>query len=90
MKYAGWVERPDKVTMRRSGSPSPSQDVVTSLAEEHVVAGTAGQGIVAIAAEKVGRRQRPVGLVQREIVVAVQTEDLNERGVGDRRRTTLI
>ena len=51
-----------------------------------VVARAAGQGVVAVAAEEVRARQCAVGLVQREIVVAGLAEDLDEAGVGDRRR----
>src|SRR5262249_18632694 len=61
------------------------QGVVAALAEEQVVAGTSRQGVVAGAAEKVGGRQCPVGLVERNLVVAGLAEDLDERGVGNRR-----
>ena len=62
------------------------QRVVAGLAEELVAAGAAGQRVVAGAAEQVGARQRAVGLVEREGVVAAQAEHLDQRGVGDRRR----
>ena len=73
----------------RSMPPLPKQGVVAGLAEEHVVARAAGQGVVAGAAEEVRGRQRPVGLVERDLVVAGLAEDLDEPGVGDRRRAAL-
>ena len=60
--------------------------VVAGLAEELVVARAAGEGVVAGAAEQVRPRQRAVGLVEGDRVVAAQAEDLDQRGVGDRRR----
>src|SRR5262249_32183362 len=63
--------------------------VVAGLAEEHVVAGPARQGVVAGAAEEVRRRQRPAGLVQRNLVVTTLPKDLNAGRVRDRRRTPL-
>ena len=62
------------------------QRVVAGLAEELVVARAAGEDVVAGAAEQVRRGQRAVGLVERDRVVAAQAEDLDQRGVGDRRR----
>ena len=62
------------------------QRVVAALAEQQVVARAAGQHVVAGAAEQVGARQRAVGLVERDDVVAALAEHLDQRGVGDRRR----
>ena len=59
------------------------QDVVAGLAEEQVVARAAGERVVAVAAEEVRGRQRAVGLVERDRVVAAQAEDLDRGGVGD-------
>src|SRR5215471_10281118 len=55
-------------------SPGPSSRT-SSPAVQHVV--------VAGAAEEVVLRQRPVGLVQGDRVVAGLTEDLDQRHVGD-------
>src|SRR5205823_5555407 len=63
------------------------QGIVAGLTKEHVVAGTACKDVVARAAEDVGGRQRPVGLVERDLVVAGLAEDLDERGSGDGRGT---
>ena len=60
--------------------------VVAGLAEELVAAGAAREDVVAGAAEQVGRRQRAVGLAERDHVVAALAEDPDQRGVGDRRR----
>ena len=60
------------------------QGVVAGLAEELIVARAAGERVVAVAAEEVGGGQRAVGLVERDRVVAVLAEDLDQRGVGDR------
>ncbi len=62
------------------------QRVVAGLAEEHVAARAAGERVVAGAAEQVRPRQRAVGLVERDRVVAALAEDLDQRGVGDGRR----
>src|SRR5262249_7566580 len=70
-------------------APLAQQGVVAGLAVEHVVTGAAGQDVVTVAANEVRGRQRPVGFVERNGVVTGLTEDLDERGVGDRRRTTL-
>ena len=64
------------------------EGVVAGLAEELVAARAAGEAVVAGAAEQVRPRQRAVGLVQGDRVVAAQAEDLDQRGVGDRRRAT--
>ena len=71
---------------RKSKPPLAEQRVVAGLAEQLVAAGAAGERVVAGAAEQVGRRQRAVGLVERDHVVAAQAEDPDQRGVGDRRR----
>ena len=63
------------------------QRVVAGFAEQLVAARAAGRGVVAGAAEQLGTRQRAVGLVEREGVVAVLAEHLDHAGVGDRRRT---
>ena len=63
------------------------QGVVAGLAEQHVVARAAGEDVVAVAAEQIRGRQRAVGLVQRNRVVAGLAEHLNQGGVGDGRRT---
>ena len=55
------------------------QGVVAGLAEEQVVARAAGQDVVAGAAEEVGPRQRAVGLVEGDRVVAALAEDLDQR-----------
>ena len=60
------------------------QRVVAGLAEELVAAGAAGEDVVAGAAEQVRPRQRTVGLVEGDRVVAAQAEDLDQRRVGDR------
>ena len=62
------------------------QEVVAGLAEELVGAGAPGQGVVVSAAEQVGSRERPIGLVEAEHVVAGEPEDSDLRSVGDRRR----
>ena len=62
------------------------QRVVAGLAEQLVAAGAAREDVVAGAAEQVGRRQRAVGLVEADRVLAAEAEDLDQRGVGDRRR----
>ena len=62
------------------------QRVVAGLAEQQVVARAAVERVVAGAAEQVRPRQRAVGLVERDGVVAAQAEDLDQAGVGDRRR----
>ena len=55
------------------------QRVVAGLAEELVAARAAGEGVVAGAAEQVRPRQRAVGLVEPDGVVAGQAEDLDQR-----------
>ena len=45
------------------------QRVVTGLADDPVATGTAGEDIVAATTEQVGRRQRTVGLVERDRVI---------------------
>ena len=52
-----------------------------------VVARTTGEHVVAGAAEQVGPGQRAVGFVERDRVVAALAEHLDQRGVGDGRRT---
>ena len=59
------------------------QRVVAGLAEEHVAAGAADERVVAGAAEEVGTRQRAVGFVQGDRVVAALAEDLDQCGVRD-------
>ena len=49
-----------------------------------VVARAAGERVVAGAAEEIRSRQRAVGLVEGEVVVAAQAEHLDQAGVGDR------
>ena len=71
---------------RKSKPPLPSRVSLPALAEEHVAAGAAGERVVAGAAEEVRPRQRAVGLVQRDGVVAALAEDLDQRRVGDGRR----
>ena len=71
---------------RKSKPPLPSSGVVAGLAEELVAARAAGERVVAGAAEQVGPRQRAVGLVERDRVVAALAEHLDQRGVGDGRR----
>src|SRR6185312_14174580 len=61
-------------------------DVVAALAEELIVARAAEGRIVAGATEQQGTRQRAVGLVEREGIIATQSEHLNLAGVRDRRR----
>ena len=59
------------------------------LAEQQIAARAAGQRVVAGAAEQLGGRQRAVGLVERDRVVAALAEHLDQRGVGDRRGAAL-
>ena len=69
--------------------PALAQErVVAGLAEELVGTGAAGEDVVAGAAEQVRPWQRSVGLVEADHVVATLAEDLDQRGVGDRRRAT--
>ena len=65
---------------------APEQDVVAGLAEQQIVARAAARRIVAGTAEQIGGRQRPVRLIEAEIVVAAQSERLDLGGVRDRRR----
>src|SRR5262249_21892519 len=65
-------------------TPFSLQSIVAGWAGGHVVAEPADQGVVAVTAEQVGRRQRPVGLIQQDLVVATLTEDLDQRGIGHR------
>src|SRR5262249_51395830 len=58
-------------------APLPQQDVVAGLAAENVIARAADQDVVAVAAEKVRGRQRAIGLVERNLIVAGLAEDLN-------------
>ena len=60
------------------GAALAEQRVVAGLAEEHVGARPAGQDVVAGAAEQVGPRQRAVGLVQGDGVVAALAEHLDQ------------
>jgi hypothetical protein len=61
------------------------QGVVARAAKELIVAGAAGQRVVALLAEQLGSRQRAVGLVERDRVVAALAEHLDQPGVQDRR-----
>ncbi len=70
-------------------APLAQQRIVAGLPEELVVARPARERVVAVAAEQDRGRQCPVGLVERNLVVAGLAEHLDERGVGDRRRTAL-
>ncbi len=60
--------------------------VVASLPEELVGARATRERVVVGATGEIGPRQRAVGLVQADRVVAGLAEDLDQRGVGDRRR----
>ena len=68
------------------GAALAEQRVVAGLAEQQVAARAAGQDVVAGAAEQVGARQRAVGFVEGDGVVAALAEDLDQAGVGDGRR----
>ena len=59
------------------------EGIVAALAEEHVAARAAGQRVVAGAPKQVGARQRAVGFVERDGVVAALAEDLDQAGIGD-------
>src|SRR6185312_917569 len=62
------------------------EHVVAGLAEQHIVARATGRRVVAGATEQVRGRQGPVRLVEPDVVVAAQSERLNQAGVRDRRR----
>ena len=62
------------------------QGVVAGLAEQLVVARTACEVVVVRAAEQGCRGQRTEAFIERDDVVVVQAEGLDERGVRDRRR----
>ena len=67
------------------GAALAEQRVVAGLAEELVRARAAGQRVVAAPPNRWARGQRAVGLVERDGVVAAQSEHLDQRRVGDRR-----
>src|SRR5262245_49215762 len=84
--------RSGSILDQRVVSRSAVEGVGTTAAEEEVVAGFAGELVVgaaacelvvAIAAEEIGLRQRAVGFVQRDNVIAVLTEDLDQLRIGD-------
>jgi hypothetical protein len=64
------------------------EGVDAGLAEEVVGTGAAGESVVVATAEQVRPRQRAVGLVEADRVVAGPAEDLDQRGVGHRGRAT--
>jgi hypothetical protein len=66
-----------------------NERVVTGPAEQLIVARPADQRVVAVAAEQLGAGQRAVGFVERNRVVARAAEHLDQRGVGDGRRTAI-
>ena len=71
---------------RRSLPPLPSSVSLPAWPKSMVVAGAAGEDVVAGAAEQLRGRQRAVGLVERDGVVAALAEHLDQGRVGDRRR----
>ena len=73
----------------RSLPPLPSRTSLPAWPNSWSFAGAADQRVVAVAAEQVGGGQRPVRLVERERVVAVLAEHLDQRGVGDGRGAAL-
>ena len=73
----------------RSLPPLPSRVSLPAWPNSMIVAGAAGQRVVAGAAEQLGRRQRAVGLVERDRVVAALAEHLDQGGVGDGRLAAL-
>ena len=64
------------------------QCVIAALTEEQVICRAAGQDVVAVAAEKLRRRHRAVGFVDRDRVIAGLAEQLDQVGVGDGRDAT--
>ena len=71
----------------RSKPPLPSSVSLPALAEQLVVAGAAGEDVVAGAAEQVARAgSAPLTSLSVSDVVAAEAEDLDQRGVGHRRR----
>ena len=59
------------------------QRIVAVLAEQQVAARAAGQYVIAVAAEQLRRRERTIGFVERDGVIAGQTEHLDLGGIGD-------
>src|SRR4029077_20212160 len=64
------------------------QRVVSALPEEQVISRAAGQGVVAVAAEKLRGRHWAVDFVDRDRVIATLAEQLDEIGIGDGRGAT--
>ena len=67
------------------GAPLAQQRVVAKLTEEKVICRASGQGVVSGTAEEGCGRQRTVGLVQSDLVVAILPKDLDEPGICDSR-----
>src|SRR5262249_51538930 len=63
------------------------QGVVAGLAEEHVPTRAAGQSVVPGATKEVRGWQRPAGFIEGDRIVAALAEHLDERYVGDGRRS---
>ena len=58
------------------------------MPEEQVICRAAGQGVVAVAAEKLRGRHWAVDFVDRDCVIAGLAEQLDEVGIGDGRGAT--
>src|SRR5262249_36491254 len=64
------------------------QRVVAQLAEQKVHGRAAGERVVTAAAIQAGRRKRAVRFIERKLIVAPETKDLNPRCVGNGWRST--
>src|SRR4030095_14268126 len=74
---------------QRIKTAAAQQRVVARLTEELVAAGSPGHRVIAGAPEEIRGGKGAVGLVQGEVVAAVETEYRDQRGVGHGGGTTL-